>query len=176
MKCPACGFDNIEGVDCCEGCRAPLTEADASLDQDNLLEHNIRYDPISSLSPTPPITVSPNDKVADAIRLLSEKRIGCALVVWCDAIVGIFTERDVLMKIGTRIADAANSPVRHFMTPLPQTLSEDDTIAFALNRMAVGDFRHIPIEKDERATGIISIRDVLAYLTEHYPELMLGTT
>ena len=45
-------------------------------------------------------------------------------------------------------------------------------LAFALNRMAVGDFRHIPIEQDERPVGIISVRDVLGYLAGKFPEIL----
>jgi CBS domain-containing protein len=172
MRCSSCGHENIAGVDLCDACHAPLSEVFETADLDAAMDHNLRTEPIRALSPARPFTVSPNDKVRDVIALIVKKKIGCALVVWCDTLVGIFTERDVLMKIGCDIDKVADSPVRHFMTPAPESLTELDSIAFALNRMAVGDFRHIPIEEDERPVGVISVRDVLQYLTDHYPELL----
>jgi len=173
MRCPSCGFENLAGADWCEGCKQPLAgEEPAGADAG--LERDLRTDPVSLLRPARPITVSPNDAVGDVVRLLAERGIGCALVTWCDALVGIFTERDVLMKIGDRYAAMKDMPVRHFMTPVPESLASEDSIAFALNRMAVGGFRHVPIEKDERPVGIISVRDVLDYLARHFPELLAG--
>lgn len=171
MNCPYCGQEYIVGADLCEGCHQPLTDIVPSASSKTAFQKGIESSTLADLKPVPPITVSPSDKVGDVIRLLSERNIGCVLVVWCDALVGIFSERDVLLKIGTRIDELANEPIRHFMTPAPETLTAEDSIAFALNRMAVGDFRHIPIEADEKPVGIVSIRDVLGYLAEHFSEI-----
>jgi CBS domain-containing protein len=136
------------------------------------MEENVETRTLADLNPAPPVCVPPTARVGEVVRLLAEKNIGCVLVVWCDALVGIFSERDALMKIGTRFDELADNPIRHFMTPAPETLSPDDTIAFGLNRMAVGDFRHIPIEEDEHPVGIVSIRDLLRYVTEQFPECL----
>ena len=81
-------------------------------------------------------------------------QVGCVMVVEQGKLVGIFTERDVLLKIG---ADAATSGppagVAKFMTPNPQTLRLDAKIAFAVQRMDLGGFRHIPIVSAEQRTG-----------------------
>jgi CBS domain-containing protein len=53
------------------------------------------------------------------------------------------------------------------MTASPQTLDQDAKVAFAVQRMDLGGYRHIPIVDDEdRLVGTISVRDILAYLTE----------
>jgi CBS domain-containing protein len=119
------------------------------------------------------VTVSPTTTVREVIQLLATNNIGAVLVVWVDALVGIFSERDALLKIGDRIEEVAHEPIRHFMTPAPETLGCDDTIAYALNRMAVGDFRHIPIEQGEKPVGIISVRDMLRYLTRKFPKILV---
>jgi CBS domain-containing protein len=106
------------------------------------------------------------------LALLARRDIGCALVVRDDTLLGIITERDVLMKIGVNLDEYGGRPVEEFMTPAPETLLATDPIAFALNRMAVGWYRHVPIEKDGKPTGVISARDVLGYLTRRVPELL----
>ena len=74
---------------------------------------------------------------------------------------------DALRKINTQARDLAARPVREFMTPNPQTLVADAKIAFAVQRMDLGGFRHLPIV-DQRGDliGVISARDILRYLTE----------
>lgn len=171
MRCPQCGFENIAGVDACANCHQSLTDMPPAVRHKSPIEESIEADTLAVLKPVEPLTLPPTAKVSDAVRLLCEKNIGCVLVVWGEALVGIFSERDVLMKIGTRYAEVASEPIRHFMTLAPVTLTAEDTIVYALNRMAVGDYRHIPIEADEKVSGIISVRDVLAYLAEHFPEL-----
>jgi CBS domain-containing protein len=55
------------------------------------------------------------------------------------------------------------------MTPDPVSLSEDDTLAYAVNKMSVGGYRHIPITRDGKPVGIISVRDLLRYLSKLFP-------
>ncbi len=173
MDCPFCGSANIDGEDFCQTCSQPLTHIVPAVQRKTGLEASIEGDTLEVLEPVKPVTVSPTDTVEHAITLLATRNIGCVLVVWVDALVGIFSERDALTKIGPRYnKDVAKAPVRHYMTPAPETLTGQDTIAFALNRMAIGDFRHVPIERDEKPVGIISVRDVLGYLTRHFPEIL----
>ena len=103
--------------------------------------------------------------------MLAEQSIGCVLVTQNDRLVGIFSERDVLLKLNTRAAELADHPVSEFMTPDPQSLDVDAKVAFALHRMSVGHYRHVPLtDKEGRPTGIISVRDVLRYLTDRMVE------
>lgn len=175
MECPFCDHVNIDGVDVCEVCHNALTDVTRPAGFEAGIAEAIRCEPLSSLSPTPAVTISPNATVAEAVQVLAERNIGCILVVWANALLGIFSERDVLMRIGDRYEEVAREPIRHFMTPAPETLTAEDSIAFALNRMDINDFRHIPIEENERAVGVVSVRDVLAYVTQHFPELKVAT-
>lgn len=171
MRCPFCETENIDGADVCDACNASLTEEPAAA-ASTPLEHRIARGPLALLRPSPAVTVGPNDAVGEVIALMARRNFGCALVVQGDQLLGIFTERDALMKIGVDIDPVGAEPVSRFMTPSPETLLFSDTIAFALNRMAVGDYRHIPIHREGRPLGIVSVRDVLAFLTREIPELL----
>ena len=96
-----------------------------------------------------------------------EHGIGCVVVADNNLPLGIFSERDALRKINTEALGLAVRPVCEFMTPKPQTLVADAKIAFAVQRMVLGGYRHLPIvgEKGE-LIGIISARDILRHLTD----------
>ena len=88
----------------------------------------------------------------------------CVLVTVDDRLVGIFTDRDAVVKAAGKPLDAFR--VRDFMTPDPVVLRHDDPIAIAIHKMAVGGFRHIPIIEDGRPTGVVTARDVFHHLAE----------
>jgi CBS domain-containing protein len=94
------------------------------------------------------------------------ERIGCVMIVENDKLVGIFSERDALMKLNVDAAKFLNRPISQFMTTDPVTLETNDKIAFALHKMNVGGYRHIPILFHGKLAGVISIRDILRYLTD----------
>jgi CBS domain-containing protein len=82
-------------------------------------------------------------------------------------LLGIFTERDVLMNIAGREREFASDAVREWMTPNPETVAEDDSIAFAIHKMDVGGYRHLPVMEAGQPVGIISVRDVVRYLATY---------
>jgi CBS domain-containing protein len=88
--------------------------------------------------------------------------------------VGIFTERDVLRRVVSEDLDQGR-PVREIMTPSPETLGLDDGIAFALNRMIIGGFRHIPILDEQGAPrAVLSQREVVAFIVSLLPHRFLN--
>jgi CBS domain-containing protein len=78
------------------------------------------------------------------------------------ALVGIFTDRDAVLKVAAAAAD--RRPVREVMTPDPVVLRRDDPVAVAIHKMAVGGFRHVPILDDGHPIGVVSARDVFRHL------------
>lgn len=172
MRCPACGVENPDGLQACVGCHDPIPAA-TSHDPDACLTEAIQSLPLAALNPRDVVMVSPQTPLSQVVQLLAARDIGCVLVGSPDKLLGIFSERDMLRRIGSHYNDLADEPVERFMTASPQTLALDDSVAFALNRMDVNDFRHIPIERDGQAAGIISVRDVLAFLTHQFPEFKL---
>ena len=112
-----------------------------------------------------PISVHPDKPVGEVLKLLVDKSIGCVLVVSEGKLVGVFSERDALLKLNVEAPELAARPVSDFMTPNPETLQANVKIAFAVHTMDLGGYRHIPIVDDDGcATSIISVRDILTYL------------
>ena len=136
-----------------------------------VVDRQTLHQPIRMLNPRAPLAVAPDAPLRDAIRLMRDNRVGCALVVERARLVGILTERDLLLKFDeTDVAAALERPVADFMTPDPETLSADEPIAFALNYMSDGGFRHVPlIDAEHRPTGVVSVRDVVDYLADCFP-------
>jgi CBS domain-containing protein len=123
--------------------------------------------PIRVLGPRSPLITSPDGTLREAIQTMRDHRVGCVLVVEGARLVGIVTERDLLLKLED--ADLTR-PVRELMTADPETLSTDDPIAYALNRMADGGYRHVPlVDAEGRPTGIVSVKDVVNYLADCFP-------
>lgn len=167
ILCPYCSSENIEGEDDCAQCGQPL--GDIHLTPPNSeVERSLLCDRISVLMPKRPITVAPTTPVGDVLRLMVEHRIGCVVVADGNQPIGIFSERDGLRKINIEARDLAAHPICEFMTPNPQTLVADAKIAFAVQRMDVGGYRHLPIVSERgELVGIISARDILRYLTDN---------
>jgi CBS domain-containing protein len=166
MICPDCGHENIEGADLCEACQQPLdhlSEPQPATDiEDKLRERTLR-DLVRS--PDKPVCVTPRTRVGEVLDLLVANRIGCVLVVEGEKLAGIFSERDALLRLGGD-APKLDAPVADFMTPNPEALEIDAKIVFALHKMDVGHYRHVPVLEKGRVRGIISVRDILRYITE----------
>ena len=169
MLCPDCGFDNIEGMDSCEACGQSLVSPDPA---EGELEESISRHAIGVLCPAPPLTVEPTASVSSAIASMSEHRVGCLLVFDSEAgLLGIFTERDVLTRFSDNIS-RGQQPVSNFMTENPATVSQDDSIGYALHAMDLGGYRHLPVvDDDDHPIGVISVRDILRFLCVQFAEL-----
>jgi CBS domain-containing protein len=112
-----------------------------------------------------------------AIGLMQEKKIGSIVVTDKDELVGIFTERDVLMRVIGILSDWESKTLASVMTTDPQSLMEHDEIAYVLNNMHVGGYRHIPIvDEKDHPVSMVSIKDVVSWIMEHFPGEILNLT
>ncbi len=137
-------------------------------------EDTLRH-PISDLDPNEPLVVEPQTPALEAITLMKDNRVGCVLVTRSGKLKGIFTERDVLTTVAGDGVDAAKTPVRKLMTSSVETLRTTDSIAYALNKMSVGGYRHIPlVDKASRPVGVISVRDIVAYIVRFFPKSVMN--
>jgi CBS domain-containing protein len=104
------------------------------------------------------LTVEPSDTIGEAAEKMNAGNVG-AVVVMEDMvrIVGIVTERDLLRAVASR-ARAAEARVRQWMTADPLTIAPETTIEDAAKIMFEHNFRHLPVVKDGRALGIVSLR------------------
>lgn len=164
MRCPHCDHENLSGDDVCAFCGQDLTQMDRPAPT-TPVERSVMEDPLESIPLDPPPLVEPNTPLSEVVALLVARNVGAVLVASECGLAGIFSERDLLTKVGDRYAEWRQEPVGRFMTPRPEVLSPDDPIAFALNRMDVGHFRHIPLVDGGVPIGLVSIRRILRYLT-----------
>ncbi len=175
MRCPYCRYDNIPGVDQCDSCGMGLAGLDIPTGSTEI-EDKLISDPVESLSPNPAVMVTGDTSVAEVIELLVERNIGCVLVGTADKVEGIFTERDVLLKLSGAMSSLGQEPVRNFMTARPEMVECSLPLAFGLNQMHLGDYRHLPLTRDGKLEGIVSLRDFLGIVFRVYPDLGLSAT
>jgi CBS domain-containing protein len=161
LHCPTCGFENLTGAEVCDNCGADLAGIDVP--QPAISFHGrLLGEHLDDLGAPPPLTVGPETSLDVVIGRMHETETDCVLVMDGDGLVGIFTDRDAVVKAADKRLDQFQ--VRAFMTPDPVVLRHDDPIAVAIHKMAVGGFRHIPIVVNGKPSGVVTARDVFHHL------------
>lgn len=148
----------------------------------NESEHNLEFafsihEPIEKILYRDPVVVTKDATVIEAINLFNEKDVGCVLVVdqKSNKLVGIFTERDVIRKLINKGHDLHKESIEKYMTFNPDALCLNDPIAYALNRMAAGGYRHVPlVDENHIPVGFLSIRDIVEHLADYYSNEILN--
>lgn len=108
------------------------------------------------------VTISPTASVADATKLLAEKRIGALVVTGAgDRVIGIVSERDIVRMLASRGAAALGVSLTDVMTRNVVTCESSGTVSALMEQMTDGKFRHVPVVDGEKLVGIISIGDVV---------------
>jgi CBS domain-containing protein len=106
--------------------------------------------------------------------VLAQRRIGAIVIVDADERVqGIVSERDIIRALAKSGADALANPVSSVMTRNVIACSESDTLDQLMAAMTTGRFRHLPVTKEGKLIGIVSIGDVVKY---HISEVEMEAT
>jgi CBS domain-containing protein len=169
MICPDCHTDNIDGVDTCVSCGADLRNLDLPSPESEFEEH-LMSDPLAVVGSREAPGVSPRDPVYLAIHIMQRRGVECVLVWDDDEVVGILTERDILMKAAGEKIDLNAVRVADLMTPEPVIARDSDTLAVALHKMSVGGFRHIPLLTSDGDPSVVSIQDVFRHISHFIPQ------
>ena len=110
------------------------------------------------------VTIEPGASLAEAAMLLSQRRIGAALILGADhRLVGIISERDIVRALAARGPSVLEEPVSQSMTRKVEICGENETVCSVMARMTEGKFRHLPVVEQGRVLGIISIGDVVKH-------------
>jgi CBS domain-containing protein len=124
-----------------------------------------------------PVTVTPDVTVARAVELMVKRKVSAVMVVERRRprrLVGIFTERDFLVR-SAKARGLGRIPVGKVMSRAPEALRPAHGVAFALNKMAVGRFRHVPVVDPGGApVGMLTTRDLVDFIVELCPEEVLN--
>jgi CBS domain-containing protein len=108
------------------------------------------------------VTINPTADVISAAKLMAEQGIGAVVILGADhRIVGILSERDIMQALAEHGVAVLSEPVSQVMTREVKTCSEDDTTGDLMSRMTTGRFRHLPVVKEGKLIGIVSIGDVV---------------
>ena len=146
-------FDDLAGLPLDYRIRSALCEAPIS-----------KLDMLTKL-----ITVYPDDNCLIAIEKMKHVTSGAVVVIdpQSKKLCGILTERDLLNKFIGRGLNPALEAVAKYMTPNPEYLTPNDKIAYALHKMSVLGFRHVPLtDIDKNVLGLISVRHIIDYIAE----------
>jgi CBS domain-containing protein len=139
------------------------------------LESALLEDTLTDVVSQPPLVLDENATLADAIALMRREHRGYVLLTADGRLSGIFTERDLLDRIVGLPVDYEHTAVSAYMTRDPVTLPADSSVAFALNKMTVEGFRHVPLVDGEgRPTGVVSMREVVEYLCGFFSKDVLN--
>lgn len=130
---------------------------------------------VGEVQPRPHAKVTVDDAMWKVVGEMKTKGRGAVLVEEDGTLVGIFTERDLLNRVDYSDPLWSHVLVKDVMTPYPMVIHPDDSLSEALRRLSQGRRRHLPIV-DERGhvLGLISIRDILTFIAERFPEDMMN--
>lgn len=112
-------------------------------------------------------SVSPDDNVYDALKIMAEMNIGALLVLEEENLVGILSERDYARKVILRGKSSMDTPVREIMTPRVLYVRLDQSIEDCMALMTDKRIRHLPVFEKDKLVGVISIGDVVKAIISH---------
>ena len=114
------------------------------------------------------LSVEPDAKLAAAVKILGERKIGAVLVMSEGRIEGILSERDIVRVLSERGAGVLDESVSAVMTRKVVSCRESDTVAGIMEMMTLGKFRHLPVVEEGRVVGLISIGDIVKRRVQEY--------
>lgn len=114
------------------------------------------------------VCVTTSTTVRDAVKLMADRRVAAVMVAEGRALRGIFTERDVTVRVVAMGRDADTTKVAEVMTANPDVLGPDASALEALDLMETHRYRHLPVVADDGAIlGMVSIRDLFGVVRAH---------
>lgn len=112
------------------------------------------------------ISVSPDDSVLSALRLMAVKDVSTVLVMQADSLAGILSQRDYARKVELSGRTAADTRVCDIMTTQVICVTPDHTCEQCLALMHAKRIRHLPVVESRRVIGVLSNNDLLEELIQ----------
>lgn len=129
---------------------------------------NLNTETVEQTHPSKALFVDPQATIGAVFKLLKEHCTGGVLICREGVLVGVFTERDAL-KLMAQGCDF-HAPIATVMTARPVTVHARETVSSAINRMASGGYRRLPMVNDHgKPIGVVKVSGILRYLVEHFP-------
>ncbi len=138
------------------------------------LEDQVDAVEVIAVTREPPVVVDVSDAVRIVLERVRKASSGCALVTRADKLVGIFTERDLLLE-GLGDPGLLDRPVSDYMTADPKTVTSRDSIRKTVVLMERGGFRNVPVVDDDgRVVACLCHEDMIAYLAASFADRILN--
>jgi CBS domain-containing protein len=116
-----------------------------------------------------PVCVEPSTSIRQVLGLLKQQSAGSCLVCSQDKLLGIFTERDATKLLSS--GGDLNGPIETVMTRSPQTARTTDSVASAIEKMARGGYRRLPVVNETgKPVGVIGVPGIVHFLVQHFPQ------
>ncbi|MCG8420142.1 MAG: CBS domain-containing protein [Proteobacteria bacterium] len=137
---------------------------------------DIAATPIGEISLRKPARATADTTLLDVVTHMRERRRGGTIIEDENGhIIGIFTEYDLMLRVNHQNQDWHKTAVKDVMTEKPVRVLAEESLATAMRRMKQGSFRHLPVVNEDGSTvGIVSIRDILNHIVEHFPEVFIN--
>ncbi|MFO1519952.1 MAG: CBS domain-containing protein [bacterium] len=116
------------------------------------------------------ITLPSSASVFEAAQKMAEHRVGSVLIMEGEKLTGIFTERDLLNRVVAQDLDAKKTPLMQVMSKNVTTVPLQEAVENCFKRMETTKCRHIPIVEGERVVGVVTMRNILEWLTREMEE------
>ena len=138
------------------------------------IEESIKIVEVMALDLDPPVVLDEGCLLREVIQQLRDANSGCALVTRDGRLAGIFTERDLVVRV-LSAEYALDQPVAEWMTANPDCVSPTDTIRKAVRLMQRGGFRSVPVvDKQDRVVGCVRHKDIVKYLAAYFSAQVLN--
>ena len=138
------------------------------------IEESIKVVEVMALDLDPPVVLDEECPLSEVIQRLRDAKSGCALLTRDGRLAGIFTERDLVVRV-LGAAHALDQPVAEWMTSNPGRVSPTDTIRKVVRLMQRGGFRSVPVvDKEDRVVGCVRHKDIITYLAQHFSAQVLN--
>lgn len=171
--CPSCGAPYLAGEDRCGRCLHSLMSQDIlRLRKGEAIQEAMMTAPIAELLTGKDLLVAAtDDTIQKVVRIFQKDKKDCVLVFKKKKLVGIVSQRDILHKVAGKFKDLSKLKVEAVMTRNPEYVRAEDPIAYVVNKMAMGGFRHVPVIADDGTPiSIVTVRDVLLCLGRRGPQ------
>ena len=169
LICSYCGHENLKSSGMCEECNQDLVlQKDKKIKkQDCFLKSKLKIK-VKKIEIKTPTILSSESTVKELIDLMQEKKVDSVIICKGKKIVGIVSERDILYKVALKEKEMMSQKVTSIMSEKPECLKGKNSLAYVLNRMSVGGFRHLPITSRSTPVGVISVKDVLDFVCQNH--------
>ena len=137
-------------------------------------DERIKVVEVLALGIDPPVIADAGTSLREIVREMRDRRTSCALLTREDRLAGVFTERDVVTRVAG-VHSVLDGPVAEVMTSDPEHIRRGDRLSTAVRLMRRHGYRHVPVvDNDGRVLGCIKHEDVVSYLAEVYPAVVLN--